>query len=339
MLSSQRKLKVLFVHSAMTTFVRNDLKLLQKHFNVRSLDVTLFLVPRRGRDWFAYLRLLKGVLWADVVYAWWADLNAFFIVLFCLFFSKKSIIVVGGYEVAYVPGINYGTLLAPIGRIEVKFILNHSSKILSVSKSSEKEILSFTKPKALKVVYNGVDTEKFKPSEAKEDLIITVGAVSYATIKKKRFDVFVEASKYLTTGKSVLIGNFLDDSIKHLKSNASFQVKFTGYISSDSLLRYYQKARVYCQLSTQESFGVALAEAMSCGCVPVVTRRYSLPEIVGNTGFYVPYNDPKATADVIRQALTSNKGLRARARIERYFSSNTRERKLKREILGSIEQK
>ena len=336
MSSSQRKLRVLFVHSTMATFVRNDLKLLQKHFNVRSVNVTLFLVPSRGRDWLAYLRLLKGVLWADVVYAWWADLNAFFIVLFCLFLRKKSIVVVGGYEVAYVPEINYGTLLAPIGRLEVKFILHHASKILAVSKSSEKEILSFTKPKALKVVYNGVDTEKFKPSDKKENLVITVGGVSYATINKKRFDVFVETSKYLTTGQSVLIGKFLDDSIEQLKSKASFNVKFTGCISDDSLLRYYQKAKVYCQLSTQESFGVALAEAMSCGCVPVVTRKYSLPEIVGDTGFYVPYNDPEATADAISKALISNKGLKARERIKIFFSEEKREKILLQEIVDVL---
>ena len=323
----------------MTTFVRNDLKLLQKHFNVRSLDVTLFLVPRRDRYWLAYLRLLKGVLWADVVYAWWADLNAFFMVLFCLFLRKKSMVVVGGYEVAYVPEINYGTLLAPIGRLEVKFILHHASKILAVSKSSQKEILSFTKPKALKVVYNGIDTEKFKPLNSKENLILTVGGISYATIKRKRFDVFVEASKYLTSGQLFLIGRFLDESIEQLKSKASPNVKFTEYLPEKTLLHYFQKAKVYCQLSTHEGFGVALAEAMSCGCVPVVTRRYALPEVVGDTGFYVPYNDAEATADAIRQALMSEKGWKARARIEKYFSSKAREKKLIEEISELIEQK
>ena len=339
MVNSQRKLRVLFVHSAMATFVRNDLKLLQKHFNFRSLDVTLFLVPRRGKYLLAYLRLLKGVLWADVVYAWWANLNTVFMVLLCRFLRKKSVVVVGGYEVAYVPEINYGTLLSPIGRLEVKFILRHANKILAVSESNKKEILRFAKPKALKVVYNGIDIQKFKPSDAKENLVITVGGISHETIKKKRFDVFVDASKYLTTGQSVLIGKFLDDSIRQLERNASSNVKFTGYIPEEALLQYYQKAKVYCQLSTQESFGVALAEAMSCGCVPVVTRKYSLPEIVGDTGFYVPYNDPEATADAIRQALASDKGLKARARIEKYFSSKAREKKLIREVSDLIEQK
>jgi glycosyltransferase involved in cell wall biosynthesis len=341
MAGSQGKAKVLFVCSALSTFVRNDLRILEKHFNIRRLIVTMFLVPRKGSHWLAnYFRLLKGILCADVVYAWWAELNAFFIVLFCMILRKKSIVIVGGYEVAYVPEINYGTLLSPIGRLEVKFILRHASKILAVSKSSEKEILHFAKPKTLKLVYNGVDTKKFGPSSTKENLVLTVvNTVSAATIGIKRLDTFLRASVYLPDVKFILVGEISAGSMNSLKKMGGSNVKFTGYLNYGALLPYYQKAKVYCQLSAHESFGMALAEAMSCCCVPVVTRKYSLPEIVDDTGFYVPYNDPEATAGAIRQALTSNKGLKARARIEKYFSSKTREKKLIREISDSIEQK
>jgi glycosyltransferase involved in cell wall biosynthesis len=116
-------------------------------------------------------------------------------------------------------------------------------------------------------------------------------------------------------------------------------VEFTGYLNPETLLAYYQKAKVYCQLSTHESFGVAVAEAMSCGCVPVVTRKYSLPEIVGDTGFYVPYNDPEATAEAIEKALRSDKGVKARERVQKNFSLKTREKKLIREVSDLIEQK
>jgi glycosyltransferase involved in cell wall biosynthesis len=338
--SSQRKAKVLFVQSALSTFVRNDLEILEKHFSVRRLNVTTFLVPRRGRHWLAYFRLLKGILWADVVYSWWATLDSFYIVLFCVLLRKKNIVVVGGYEVAYIPEINYGTLLSLIGRIEVKFILHHASKILAVSKSSEKEMLHFAKPKTLKVAYNGVDTKKFSPSRVKEKMVMTVtNKISPKTIEIKRLDTFLKASVYLPDVKFILVGENSGGLMGSLKKIVGSNVEFTGYLNSEALLSYYQKATVYCQLSTHESFGVALAEAMSCCCVPVVTRKYSLPEIVDDTGFYVPYNDPKATADAIRKALTSDKGFRARARIEKYFSSKTREKKLIKEISDLIEQK
>jgi len=331
-LRKKEKAKILFVYSALSPFVRRDLEILERHFYVKKMKVKTFLVPRRGGDPLVFFKLVRGILWADIVYSWWANLNALFTALFCIFLRKKCIIVVGGYEVAYVPEMNYGALLTPKGRLKVKLILRHASKVLAVSKSNEREILRFTQPKRLKLVYNGVDTEKFKPSGAKEDSVITVGATSDSTIKKKRLDTFVKASAYLPDIRFILIGKY-DRSIERLKKIASSNVMFTGYISDESLLHYYQKAKVYCQLSTQESFGVALAEAMSCCCVPVVTRTYALPEVVGDTGFYVPYNDPKATAEAVRKALKSDKGMKARERIRKYFSIKAREKKLIKEIL------
>jgi len=53
--------------------------------------------------------------------------------------------------------------------------------------------------------------------------------------------------------------------------------------------------------------------------VPVATRRYALPEVVGDTGFYAPYNDPKATAEAIKKASKSDKGIKIRKRIKNIF--------------------
>ncbi|RLI43329.1 hypothetical protein DRO69_09385, partial [Candidatus Bathyarchaeota archaeon] len=58
------------------------------------------------------------------------------------------------------------------------------------------------------------------------------------------------------------------------------------------------------------------------------------PEVVGDAGFYVPYNDPKATAEAIRKALKSDKGMKARERIKKYFSIKIRERMIINEILN-----
>jgi glycosyltransferase involved in cell wall biosynthesis len=182
-----------------------------------------------------------------------------------------------------------------------------------------------------------VDTESFKPADIKEKIVLTtVDTISEDTVKIKRLDVFVKVSTYLPDAQFILIGNFADGSVEHLKKLSGSNVKFTGFLSFEALLQYYQRAKVYCQLSTVESFGLALAEAMSCCCVPVVTRRYAIPEVVGDTGFYVPYNDPEATADAIRKALKSDKGLKARERIQKYFSLETREKRLIEEISNPI---
>lgn len=318
------EIKILFVYSALGSFVRRDLEILEKCFHVKKMKVIMSPLT--------VLRLLKGILWADVVYAWFIKLNTFFAVLFCMVLRKKCIIVAGGYDVAYVPEINYGALFSPWRRIMVKFVLEHASKVLAVSGSNRNQIMRLARPKRLKLVYNGVDAEKFKPSGEKENLVITVGRVSDSTIKRKGLDTFVKAAACLPDVRFILIGKY-DGSIERLKKMAGSNVIFTSYVSEESLLRYYQRAKVYCQLSAHESFGVALAEAMSCCCVPVVTRRYALPEVVGDTGFYAPYNDPEATAEAIRKALKSDKGMKARERIKKHFSLEAREKRLISEIL------
>lgn len=311
------------------------MEIIRRHFNVRKMKITTFLVPRRGRNPLDFLRLFRGILWCDVTFSWWATLDGFFVVLFCKLLHKKSLIVIGGYEVAYLPKINYGLLLSPYARLQVKFILKNASRVLNVSMSSMRETLSFTKPKNLGLVYNCVDTEKFKPSGKKEKLVITVARITEETISRKRLDTFVEASKYLPEATFALVGKHYC-SIEQLRQIAGHNVVFAGYASDEQLLDYYRRAKVYCQLSAHEGFGVALAEAMSCQCVPVVTRSYSIPEIVADTGFYVPYDNPQETAETVKEALNSDLGEKARRRIQEYFSLEIREKRLISEIFELI---
>ena len=93
-----------------------------------------------------------------------------------------------------------------------------------------------------------------------------------------------------------------------------------------------QRAKIYAQLSSVESFGAALAEAMLCECVPVVTNRCSLPGVVGDTGFYCEYGNVHSTVEAIKKALSSKNGTRARERIKTSFPLEKREK----EIVGTI---
>ena len=261
-------------------------------------------------------------------FIWFAGGHATRVVFLSKLFRKKSIVVVGGYEVAKVPEINYGLMLNPKSARRVKYVLENADKVLAVSEFNKKEILKYTNSNNVELVYNGVDCKKFKPDGEREDLVITVGWINKDTIMRKGMESFVKSARYLPHVRFAIIGGWLDDSIEHLKSIAPQNVEFTGRISDEELLEWYQKAKVYCQLSRYESFGMALAEAMACECVPVVTDRGAIPEVVGDTGFYVPYGDPKATAEAIKEALKSDRGKEARERIKRMFPVEKREEKL-----------
>lgn len=166
----------------------------------------------------------------------------------------------------------------------------------------------------------------------REDIVLTVGIIKRSNIKRKGLDTFVKSARYLPRVRFIVAGTCNDGSVSELLSIAPRNVEFTGFLPEQSLIQLYRRAKVYCQLSLHEAFGVALAEAMSCGCVPVVTRHGALPEVVGETGFCAPYGDPSTTASAIETAMTSAKNEDARLRILANFSIERREQELVKEI-------
>ncbi len=327
-------MKLLFVHASFSSFVLRDLEILQRNFDVSEIIVPDDAYASRGTKFsrllsrvskgFFFLKLIPRILRSDLVFSWWANINSFYLVLLCKIVRRKSIIVVGGYEVAYVPEIQYGGLLSPLSRIRMRFILRNANRVLVVSKSSRDEAQRFLATPNIRLAHNGIDVNRFQPHGERNNVVITVGSVSETHLTRKGLKTFVQASRLLPNVPFLLIGKH-DQSVKKLKEIAGPNVTFTGYVSDEDLLHQYQTSKVYCQLSAHEGFGVSLAEAMACGCVPVGTRRYAVPEVVGDTGFYAKYDDPESAAEAIEKALQYDIGRKGVERIVNLYSLFKRE--------------
>jgi len=183
-----------------------------------------------------------------------------------------------------------------------------------------------------------VETEKFNvdPKIGKEDIVITVGNVTKSNLLRKGIEIFVKTASYLPKIPFYVIGRYNEETYNYLNEIASGNVIFTGFISEKELIKFYQKAKVYVQVSAHEGFGISPAEAMLCECIPVTTNRGALPEVVGKTGFYVPFNDPEETAKAIRKAIESDKGSEARNYILENFSMKKREEAIKNIIQDTL---
>ena len=330
-----KKPRILFIKPRSgSTFIKKDEKILKKYFDVRVFDWSSEKHPK--------LKILKLLLKKDIdlIFIWFALEYFSPIILFSRLFRISSVVIAGGYDVAYVPEIKYGQFTYSwYKKILAKFALKYADIVLPVSKFTKNEMLDKVKPKQFKLVYNGVDVNKFIPAGEKEDnLIISVGGINSSNLKRKGIETFVKTAKFIPEARFVVIGKIFDDSIDYLKSIAASNVEFTGYVSEDELIKWYQKAKVICQLSYYEAFGLTPAEAMACGCAPVVTKeRAGLPEFVGNTGFFVPYGNEKATAEAIKKALKTSKETenKVRERIAKMFSLDNREKRLL-EIIWSL---
>ena len=324
------KLRITLVYYlAFSSFIKNDYCLLSRHFEVSKVNV------KSAKD---LLSLAIAIFKSDLSFVWFAGKHAFPAVFLSKVLGKRSVVIAGGYDVACEPEINYGQFNSSwYENLYAKFALNNADAVLAVSEFIRGEVLKRSNPRRLKVVYNGIDTDRFVPAGEKEDLVVTVASGSGKEVKLKGVDAFVSAAAYIPEVKFVVIGLREEDVTAALSSGIPENVEFLGHLPQKLLIKHYQRAKVYCQLSYRESFGVALAEAMACECVPVVTHKGALPEVVGETGFYVPYGDIEKTVEGIMKALNSSAKRDARARIERLFSLKRREEEILRVVEEKIE--
>ena len=307
-------MKILFTHQSLVSFVRKDLEILQSAHQVREIHY------RGTKDIPA---IVRGTIWADLTFSWFGKLHAFFAILFSKLLGKKAVVVAGGDDVAYEPDIHYGMFSFWWKKWCPLFVFRHADLILSVSKFNYRETIenAGADPEKVKLVYHGFYALKWRPMPGieKETMVLTVGRVNNETIIKKGLELFVRSAAYLPNVPFVLVGPCEDGAIESLKAIASPNVTFTGGVYGDDLARMYSKAKVYVQVSRHESFGCSVAEAMLCECVPVVSRRTALPEVLGDCGFYMDELTPEAVAVQIEKALTSDMGRGARERIAHEF--------------------
>jgi len=323
---------ILFLTSSLSSFAEGDLRMLKASYPVREVATGGGPAGSFGQRLSLVLSILSGVLRTDVVFAWFAHNHSYLAVRAARLLRKRSLVVVGGYEVAREPEFGYGALLDPGLAEKVRYIVENADCILAVSEFSRREILAVAQPRRLETVYNGIDTSYFSPGGPKENIVLTVCLVSTANIRVKGLDTFIDAARQFPQARFVLVGRALDGALEFLQQDAPANVEFVGAVGQDELIGWYRRAKVYCQLSYRESFGVALAEAMACECVPVVTDRGALPEVAGDTGFVVPYADTQATVDAIARALLAGAGPAARKRVCELFSREQREQELRRII-------
>lgn len=328
-----RKKNVLFVSPPHNRgFIKNDIDILKSAFFVKTVyydyrekSSLLLLIPR----------LIKGIFWSDVVYIWFASYHALLSVTISKLFRKKTVLVVGGYEVVSEPDINYGLMRSKLTSWIPKVSILYATKVICVSDYSQKETIKHTGRKNVIRIYNGIDVDKFNSGfETKEEIVVTVGNLYRSTFYLKGLEIFFQVAGSMPEVQFIVIGDvdvkFKDSIADTIPPNVSLK----GKLQTEELLTLYRKAKVYCQLSYVESFGVALAEAMACGCIPVVTYGGALPEVVGDTGFYVSYGDAKSTSVAIKNALGSDKGKLSRKRIIDKFSIQERENRIP-ELIGA----
>src|SRR5918998_1720504 len=305
-LSARRRL--LYVHSRKASFVAIDREILAERYEVEDLY-------QPGR-WPNPLAVVRGVLRADVVFGWFASWHTFFPITLAWLLRKPSVLIIGGFDPAAMPEIGYGYQQGGLRRWASRWIMRRAGRLITNSRYSLTEIERNTPipPSTVTVVHHGVPDPFDDAGPSKEPLALTVGAIDRGTLVQKGQLPFVQAARELPDVRFVFAGKWLDDAIEELRAVAPENVGFTGWLSDEDLRALYLRAAVYVQASRHEGFGLAVAEAMLAGGVPVVMNVTAMPEGVGDAGVLIESQEPAEGADGIGRAPAMGPGAAARAR-------------------------
>lgn len=333
--------RILFIHGGLLTFTRIDRDLLRTAFEVEEVHVS-------RKNPLALLRstvaALAAVFRNDVVFSWFAAYHALLPFALARLLGKPAIVVASGYDVACEPEIDYGNMRPGVHRWVGRAVFAMATRILAVSQFTAGELATNAgvTGERIAVVEHGIPIPAWADAhfdQPKEPFVLTVGNVTQNNLKRKGLLTLAGAARLLPETLFVVVGPHHDDSIDALRSITPANVLFIGPRYGDELTDIMCRAKVYAQLSWYESFGMALAEAMACGSIPVTTQRAAMAEVVGDCGEAAAYGDARATAEAIRRALAAPQedGARARAHILTTFPLERRRLRLIEEVRASVQ--
>jgi len=128
-------------------------------------------------------------------------------------------------------------------------------------------------------------------------------------IPYKGIDCLIEAEKYIKSDCVILIAGRGPQTDRLKAMATSDRIVFLGKVSNEELRCLYHAADIFgfASVTKQEAFGVALAEAMYCRCVPVtftlVGSGVNWVSVNGVTGEQVALRDVKAYAAAVDKIL------------------------------------
>lgn len=324
--------RILFVHNHPTRFVQIDLALLRERYDVR--------------EWYQRGRLIhvpelaRAVRQSDLVFGWFASWHTFSPLLLARAIRRPAILVIGGYDTANMPEIGYGHQRGGLRRWIACRTMHLASALVTNSCYAKDEAVgnAGVESSRVTVIYHGLPDQVVDGNE-KQGLVITAGNVDRANLSRKGLEAFTRAASLLPMIRFVLIGAWRDNAVNYLRSLASPNVQFTGWLCDQEMSDYFARAMVYVQASRHEAFGMAVAEAMQRGCIPVVTQAGGLPELVGGAGIYITTPEPAAIAEGIGRAFAAGGqlGKRAGERVRREFHLERRRQRLLDLIEGILD--
>ena len=183
-------------------------------------------------------------------------------------------------------------------------ILKQSERIICTSQHTKKDLIENYQldPELIDVIYWGFDRQLFYPQPNTEVLekynlnkyLLYVGDMRfYKNLSRclQAFDRLPDTNcQFVITGKK---DDFFYPEIKRQvqQLSAKERIIFLDYVPTADLPGLYSMAQALVFASLYEGFGLPVLEAMACGTPVIASDATSIPEVGGDSIFYVnPYS-------------------------------------------------
>lgn len=173
---------------------------------------------------------------------------------------------------------------------------------------------SFLFEHKVQVIYNGVDSEIFKPTNTVlnrlgdinlEGKFVLLGVASLWE-ERKGLNDFIELSKIIDEDIKIILVGLSNQQLENLPPNV-IGVRRTRDIRE--LAQLYNRADIFVNPSSEETFGMVTVEAMACGTPVIVYNATASPELVEiGCGEVVVKNDVQGIHEAVKKIRAKGKG-------------------------------
>ncbi|MSQ11623.1 MAG: glycosyltransferase family 1 protein [Dehalococcoidia bacterium] len=190
--------------------------------------------------------------------------------------------------------------------------------IIAVSENTKRDLVRYLKvpEERVTVVYNGVNTRVFKPTNGMNfasPFLLYVGSERPRKNLGRLLEAFARLKKsgdfpglkLVKLGSAGRYDRFRQETLGAVRRlGLEEDVLFVGPVPDEELAVYYSSALALVYPSLYEGFGFPVLEAMACACPVIASNVSSIPEVTGGAAVLVDPYDVEALSAAMRRTLT-----------------------------------
>jgi glycogen synthase len=188
-----------------------------------------------------------------------------------------------------------------------KTAIEMADAVIAVSGQTKADVerLFNVRPERLHVIYNGIDLEEYRKTNAtaalakygiRKPFVLFVGRIT----RQKGIIHLVRAAEFMAGGFQIVlcagapdtpeIGREMKEAVAKVQAKHGDVIWIDEMVDKPTVRELYSNASVFCCPSIYEPFGIINLEAMACETAVVATAVGGITEVVvdGETGFLVP---------------------------------------------------